>query len=258
MQLQTVSSVDLYYICQMVDNVTRAPRDYLRYIEDIFGDTRSSALARKYPKFTCFHIFIEELISSVIWEERTREVSDLKKLWVHQLLKANRECFELARHSVPSHIKDAEDYISALSEDGILADLVEHVTMQVFHVLFANRGTLAAFGGMVSGYVQNTATMFSPEAFRKKGILNRGKPPEWAKSAVFHRDKGRCVICKSDLTRVLSQTEKIQYDHIVPLARGGMNCVTNLQLTCAKCNGSKGARSCSTSNEYEAWYAIEP
>lgn len=131
------------------------------------------------------------------------------------------------------------------------------MALQVFHILFANRKTLAAFGGMVSGYVQNNTTIFSPEDFRKDGALKRVKPPEWVKSAVFHRDKGRCVICKTDLTRIFNQAENIQYDHIVPLALGGMNCVSNLQLTCAKCNSSKGARSSATSTEYEAWYDMD-
>ena len=35
-QLQKVSSVDLYFICQMVDGVTRKPCEYLRNVEDIF------------------------------------------------------------------------------------------------------------------------------------------------------------------------------------------------------------------------------
>ncbi|AVL54472.1 hypothetical protein CEP88_19020 [Roseobacter denitrificans] len=60
-QLQRVSSVDLYYICQMVDGVTREPGAYLRNVEDIFGDMSSSSLARKFPKWTCFHVFVEEL-----------------------------------------------------------------------------------------------------------------------------------------------------------------------------------------------------
>ncbi|MGJ3233258.1 MAG: HNH endonuclease [Oceanicaulis sp.] len=96
--------------------------------------------------------------------------------------------------------------------------------------------------------------MFAPEAFNSAGHLSRAYIPSWAKSAVFHRDKGRCVLCRTDLTGLYSQNSKIHLDHIVPLALGGMNCVTNLQLTCSNCNLHKGARSASTSMEYEAWY----
>lgn len=51
-QLQMVSTVDLYYFCQLVDGVTRTPGAFLRNIEGIFGDTSSANLVRKYPKWT--------------------------------------------------------------------------------------------------------------------------------------------------------------------------------------------------------------
>ena len=113
---------------------------------------------------------------------------------------------------------------------------------------------MSAFGHMVDFHVLDTASSFMPDAFNQSGHLVRSSIPMWAKSAVFHRDKGRCVLCQTDLTRLFSQQAETHYDHIIPLARGGMNCVTNLQLTCSKCNLAKGARSSSTSREYEIWY----
>ena len=44
------------------------------------------------------------------------------------------------------------------------------------------------------------------------------------------------------------------YDHIVPLAKGGLNDVTNLQLLCSTCNLSKAGTEILTSDQYEAWY----
>lgn len=38
------------------------------------------------------------------------------------------------------------------------------------------------------------------------------------------------------------QTENLQVDHIVPLAGGGTNDFSNLQVLCARCNNIKGAR----------------
>jgi 5-methylcytosine-specific restriction endonuclease McrA len=32
----------------------------------------------------------------------------------------------------------------------------------------------------------------------------------------------------------------IQYDHVIPVARGGSNEVDNLQILCATCNRKKG------------------
>lgn len=252
-QLQLVSTTDLYYICQMVDGVTRDPGAYLRNVEDIFGDMSSSGLVRKYPKWTCFHDFVEALISSVISEDAEKSESSPGKYWVDYLLRSNSIGYSSVN---PSEFDRCEgyEYLDALQQEDLIAELCERISKQVFHVLFSNRGTMSAFGHMVGGYVLHTAPSFAPEAFNEAGYLLRASIPTWAESAVFHRDKGRCVLCQTDLTKLFSQQSQIHYDHIVPLARGGMNCVTNLQLTCSRCNLSKGGRSAATSREYEVWY----
>lgn len=252
-QLQLVSTTDLYYICQMADRITREPFAYLRNIEDIFGDMSSSSLVQRYPKWTCFHIFVEELISSVIFEDAKRADKNPGEYWVDYLLQSNGIAYTSVNPEMFDR-RDSYEYLEALQQEDIIAELCEMVSKQVFHVLFSNRGTMSAFGNMVSGYVLQTAPMFEPEAFNKAGCLLRASIPAWAKSAVFHRDKGRCVLCQTDLTKLFSQQPQIHYDHIIPLAHGGINCVTNLQLTCSKCNLGKGARSTATSREYQVWY----
>lgn len=252
-QLQMVSTVDLYYICQLVDGVTRTPGAFLRNIEDIFGDMSSANLVRKYPKWTCFHIFVEELISSVIFEDAEKSNKKPGGYWVDALRKSNDMRTTTVRASEFGR-NDGYEYLEFLQKDDLIAELCQTIAKQVFHVLFSNRGTMSAFGHMVDGYVLDTASAFMPDAFNQSGHLARSSIPTWAKSAVFHRDKGRCVLCQTDLTRLFSQQAETHYDHIIPLARGGMNCVTNLQLTCSTCNLVKGARSSSTSREYESWY----
>jgi hypothetical protein len=222
----------------------------LRNIDDIFGDFSSTSLAHPYPKWTCFHAFIQEVILSLIVEQTEERETEDDVIWVDRLFVANG--FE-----VDTHLRDQldpNDYIEVLIESGHVEMLTEKMAKEVFHVLFSNRSTMSSFGKMVSYHVLENAPAYAPDAFLPNGKLRRVNPPGWAKSAIFHRDKGRCVLCKKDLTRLYSQESTVHYDHIVPLARGGMNCITNLQLTCADCNLRKGASSSSTSEEYEVWY----
>jgi len=64
-----------------------------------------------------------------------------------------------------------------------------------------------------------------------------GKPdrhvPSSVKLAVWRRDSGKCVECGSK--------EKLEYDHIIPVSKGGSNTERNIQLLCEKCNRKKSA-----------------
>lgn len=55
-------------------------------------------------------------------------------------------------------------------------------------------------------------------------------PPE-VRAFVWRRDDGRCVACEA--------TEDLQFDHVIPVARGGGNAAENLQVLCGSCNRQK-------------------
>lgn len=57
--------------------------------------------------------------------------------------------------------------------------------------------------------------------------------PTSVKMYVWQRDGGKCVQCKSQ--------EKLEYDHIIPVSKGGSNTERNIQLLCENCNRKKGA-----------------
>lgn len=62
-------------------------------------------------------------------------------------------------------------------------------------------------------------------------------PPE-VREYVFERNNYQCQSChKIDLS-----AQKLQVDHIIPLAQGGSNDLSNLQTLCAKCNRQKSAK----------------
>lgn len=61
----------------------------------------------------------------------------------------------------------------------------------------------------------------------------RERIPERVRHEVWRRDQGRCVDCSS--------RERLEFDHIIPLSRGGSNTARNLELRCEVCNRKKAA-----------------
>ena len=63
----------------------------------------------------------------------------------------------------------------------------------------------------------------------------RRSVPRAIKITVLQRDRGKCVVCGG--------TDKLHFDHIVPISKGGTSITTdNIQLLCARHNLAKGAR----------------
>lgn len=112
-------------------------------------------------------------------------------------------------------------------------DLIE----AIFFLLYSNKGFLFQFNKYLSAYIN---TKYLPaEAFDEYyHIIRSDYLPQWLKRAVFYRDNGRCQHCGTDLSGLLmiSENRGIQYDHIIPLEKGGTNDATNFQLLCADCN----------------------
>lgn len=63
---------------------------------------------------------------------------------------------------------------------------------------------------------------------------NLRKPiPLEVKREVWRRDEGKCSKCGA--------REKLEYDHIIPVVKGGSNTVRNIELLCEACNRQKSA-----------------
>jgi len=66
------------------------------------------------------------------------------------------------------------------------------------------------------------------EAYKRERIS------EEVRIAVWRRDDGKCAHCGS--------REKLEYDHIVPVSKGGGNTARNIELLCESCNRKKSNR----------------
>jgi 5-methylcytosine-specific restriction endonuclease McrA len=62
-------------------------------------------------------------------------------------------------------------------------------------------------------------------------VARRERVPDEVKAMVWSRDEGVCVRCGAD--------EDLQFDHVIPVARGGGNNVENIQILCGDCNRQK-------------------
>jgi len=63
--------------------------------------------------------------------------------------------------------------------------------------------------------------------------VERPPIPESIRHEVWRRDRGQCARCGS--------RERLEYDHIIPIAMGGSNTARNIELLCETCNRQKGA-----------------
>ena len=79
--------------------------------------------------------------------------------------------------------------------------------------------------------VERAVVRISQSAFESAN--GRQPIPNEVMLFVWRRDNGRCVKCGGQ--------ENLEYDHIIPLAKGSSNTARNLQLLCENCNRSKGA-----------------
>jgi hypothetical protein len=70
------------------------------------------------------------------------------------------------------------------------------------------------------------------DSAESQDAVTRPRIPESVRVEVWRRDGGKCARCGS--------RDKLEYDHIVPLSRGGSNTARNIELLCEKCNRSKG------------------
>jgi 5-methylcytosine-specific restriction endonuclease McrA len=86
-----------------------------------------------------------------------------------------------------------------------------------------------ATGRITPAVARDALTIFGR---RSSSPRERQPIPDDVKMSVWQRDGGRCVKCGSQ--------ENLEFDHIIPVSKGGSNTARNLQLLCEKCNRAKG------------------
>jgi hypothetical protein len=73
--------------------------------------------------------------------------------------------------------------------------------------------------------------MMDFEEWPEKVALVRDSIPQKVRLEVWRRDRGQCARC--------GRKEKLEFDHIIPVSKGGSNTTRNIELLCEKCNRAK-------------------
>ena len=280
---------ETYYFCNVIRNILYNQFDFIRNLHEFYGDEAIFYLVDPFQKYSTFHRFIEFIVEDIYYEEASK-VDFEKRIKIAENfenipaaladLKPHKLPIELALdfHSIEhmsfeEYLSENDKSFASCNEDDIYEymselrcdeyeTLIQQTVKEVFHVLFQNRELMMLFNDMMARALELDADMEPPEEkrglFVRPGVLQRKSIPRWVQRAVFFRDRGRCVLCDKDLSGMINLENLENYDHIVPLARHGLNDVSNIQLLCKECNQlEKRDKPGITSNKYQSWYAYD-
>jgi hypothetical protein len=281
---------ETYNICDVVGGLLTNTLDHARLLEGFHCDEQWSGWLAPYRRQSVLHLFIEYVVQ-VVHSEQADEFDIEKQKRIYASFKRIPEAIEdLRPHKLPIeeafdhhgmehqsfseflagigktfNESDADDICDFMNEVWISAayeKLMNQTVREVFHVLFQNRELMMKFNAYVSGILERAdwkdAEDLDRSLLTSTGTISRVRPPRWARRAVLHRERGRCALCDTDLTGLLNLANIENYDHIVPLARWGLNDITNLQLLCEPCNKHRKRDGAAiTSGRYQSWYPMD-
>lgn len=205
---------------------------------------------------------LQEYIFAVIRIERTSDYSKNADLYnmddAEQLVRVFEE-YQISLTNNGPWFSDSENCESFYgwfrsNEDAFL-EYWEKVADEVFHIIFSNRRFLLQFGLSLAEYLTKIQHLLPKAILSDTGRIERfNRIPAWLKKAVFCRDHGRCTFCKVDLSGLIATDRRLNFDHIVPLARWGSNDPSNFQLLCEECNLKKSDSPGQVGRNYAPWW----
>ena len=167
--------------------------------------------------------------------ERLRDTFEKSKLVakLSQVIIENAEAWELSKASPVSF--DGNDEVNA-SMFGASSDsrvfLYCNSILEIRGPYDKNQAKI-----LIKRYIDRK--LRSVEALEVRADLVNANEPEYERTGipkivretVWKRDRGRCVQCGS--------VHELEYDHIIPVSKGGSSTDRNIQLLCLPCNRTK-------------------
>ena len=240
----------VYDLINLVEGHVIFGTEFWNYDEDYF-----IASSTKFSKSTLLHQYIVITALNSYGRDFKKNADSYDDEYLLEWYdKFNAYNIKVPKIVIDDECEDSGIYEWFLENEEGFCDLFSEMAEEVFYILFNDRKFLLEFNKLVSANIQENNLNYPKEYLTKKGTIKRSHIPAWLKRGVFHRDKGRCVFCNTDLTNLVSSYTKLNFDHIVPLDMYGANDPCNIQLTCETCNKSKSNLEITTSEKYFSWW----
>lgn len=265
-KLFQIEYYDTYYFAHLLDINLEPDYEYSYAVDDFFLEIEPHRFLAAFQKFSALHQFIHFFIKREIFDNWSYSEFDSNRLHILNALEyfgiehVSFEDWLSSKGQIGKEVSNelVLEYHHFLHETGSLQTLLDILTEEVFFVLFMNRYFLSKFNYRAASFVNEikVGELFDEykHLLKSDGVLDRRRIPAWARRAIYYRDRGMCGFCRKDISGLLGIHSEKHYDHIVPLAKSGMNDITNLQLLCGECNLRKKHRNTDVSNYYERWY----
>ena len=238
-------------LANWVSNVVFSEDEPFEYYFDITEDNLIEKCA-KPQRNTLLHTLIENVCIQCY-----NQMMDADDLFAANMMKSWMDSVATDYNDIPEPSED--DYekckkYADLIQERFCQKSLSIIADATFVLLFNNKDFLFRFNERVTEQIKKLKLQYYPDVLKEDGKLLRADPPTWLKDGVFFRDRGRCQECGTDLSRIFRNGEASNYDHIIPINKGGSNDPTNFQLMCEHCNKSKSDRSTAYRNViYPFW-----
>lgn len=287
--MQEAKFYETYYFCNVISNILHDQFSFSRNLNEFYGDDAHFYLIEPFEKYSTFHKFIEFIVDNIYYEASSDVDLKARKKTYNNFSKIPTALEDIQPNKLPVELAltfhqieydcfysyllangkkfitcdedDIYEYMCELRYSGAYEKLIDQTVKEIFHILFQNRQLMLIFNDMISSVIEFGVDAPIPDEvehlFKRPSILERKTIPKWVKRAVFYRDRGCCVLCDKDLSGMVNLENLENYDHMVPLARCGLNDISNIQLLCRECNQKKLAGKAITSSKYQSWYLYD-
>ncbi|EJQ06647.1 HNH endonuclease [Bacillus cereus] len=253
-----------YYFCNLIQNLVEGDNiGFARHFDEFFSNLvyenrfQKDSVLHQFIYFCIERVFYENIDSIIESKDDENGITDFKEseffvckvLEYHEVKRVRLEEWISKDKFKNNHTEDIiYEYFNDYIPD-VIFELINRLSEEVFHILFQNRTFLFKFNLLVADIFTASAEnngQYKEFLIKKSGYFKRVGIPSWVKRAVFYRDRGVCVFCPTNLSGIIDSLPMENFDHMVPLAKGGINDVSNIQLACETCNKSKNDEASTT------------